>query len=180
MQFGSENPEIFIGFRPNDIGRAVAKIGFNLLAHLAVTTDPSRANFTRSVEWILEDEHANEFFDLRRHGFVEPDGLAALGCPPDAHKFRLMHDPSTNIWRVYAAFFGGKAAAHAIFRGPNRETWSVIDVVAPLKKHLEPPTFPLLYLPFDTRVAGKMETLMPSVTWLNGEVRVRRERRFEG
>lgn len=80
MQLGSENPEIHINFCPNDIGRAIAKIGFNLLSLLAVATNPSRAKFPRSVEWILEDKHANEFFDLRRHGFVEPDGLAGLCC----------------------------------------------------------------------------------------------------
>lgn len=175
FQLGSANPETFIRIHPNSIARAIAKIGFNLLAYHCVATNPCRSTFTRTVEWILEDKHADEFLNLKRHGFIDPSGLADFNCPSDAHKFRLMHDPTKNIWKVYAAFFGGRAAAFAEFSGPNKESWAVMDVVAPIRKHLEPPTFPQWYLPFDTKLARSLGELVPSVPSLNCETHMVRE-----
>ncbi len=89
MQLGSHEPEIHFSYCVTDTLRALAKIGFNLLAYHCSNTAPSRTTFLRTVEWILDGKHADEFGDVTRYGFVEPESGQPLNCPFGSHMFRL-------------------------------------------------------------------------------------------
>ena len=51
---------------------------------------------------------------------------------------------------MYAAFFGGQAAVHVAFHGPNNEEWATMDVKsAPYEQPMLAPDFKQWYLPLD-------------------------------
>jgi len=175
LQLGSEMPEFHIKFCLTHAIQAITKIGYNLLAFFCKSTPVNRTTFLRTVEWITECKHMREFGDERKFGFVKPDGVAQLACPPKSHKFRLTHDPTTNAWKMYASFFEGKAAAYVAFNGPNYESWATMDVVAPYDRPMLAPLFDEWYRPLDHRAVIDPREVLPTIPWQTGELRARRD-----
>ncbi|MBC8351197.1 MAG: hypothetical protein H8E66_04375 [Planctomycetes bacterium] len=175
VQLGSRTPVVHFGFCVTHAIRALTKIGVNLLAFFCKSTPVNRNTFRQTIEWVLVGMHDREFGDVQQYGFVAPTDVAELSCPARSHKFRLTHDLSTNTWKLYASFFGGQAAAHVAFRGPNRETWATMDVVVPYDQPMPAPTFDNWYRPLDTRTVIDAREVLPSIPWTAGEVRVRQE-----
>lgn len=166
----SNQATVRFSFSLTDVMRAVAKIGFNLLAYHCKTTSPSIANFRRTVEWITQCDHTDTFGDDSKFGFIHPADLAPLGCSEGEHRFRLTHDHATNIWHMYAAFFSGKAGVYVAFKGPSLEDWATMDIVAPYERPMLAPVFSKLYLPLTVRVTKNQREMIPSIPWTRGEV----------
>jgi hypothetical protein len=175
LQLGQGLPEIRVQFCLTHAIQAITKIGFNLLAYHCKQTLVNRTAFPRTVEWITEGTHSREFGNEHKFGFIDPEGVDDLACPPKSHKFRLTHDMPTNTWKMYASFFEGRVAAYVAFAGPNNEPWATMDVVAPYDRPMLAPTFDNWYLPLDTRVAIDPREILPSIDWQTGELRVWRE-----
>ena len=114
-----------------------------------------------------------EFGDERKFGFIKPDGVSQLACPPKSHKFRLTHDLTTNAWKMYASF-EGKAAAYVAFDGPNYESWATMDVVAPYDRPMLTPLFDNWYRPLDHRAVTDPREMLPTIPWQNCELRLAR------
>jgi len=173
-QLGSETPEVHIQFCLTHAIQAITKVGFNLLAFLCKSTPVNQDTFRQTVQWITEGKSASEFGDESQFGFIDPAGVAELVCPPKSHKFRLAHDLTTDTWKMYASFFEGKVAAHVAFKGPNKEDWATMDVVAPYDRRMLPPKFKHWYLPLATRAVLEVREMLPTVLTQNGETRVLR------
>ena len=171
---GSELPEVHIRFVLTDAIRSLTKIGFNLLAFFCRSTQVHRSTFRRTVEWIIEGKHLSECGDVQRFGFINPRDIAKLACPPKSHRFRLTHDLSINTWKMYASFFGGKAAAYVAFPGPNDESWATMEVIAPYKRPMHRPHFDKWYRPFDTQPVVDPREMLPTISWQTAENRVQR------
>lgn len=168
MQLGTHESTVNFPFSLTDFMRAMAKIGVNLLAFHCPSLAPSRATFARTIEWITERKHLQDFGDDRRFGFIHPADVASMNCPANAHMFRLMHDPAKNIWKMYAAFFGAQAAAYVEFFGPGEATWSTIDIVAPYEAKMLPAVATPWYVPMPVRTTINPVEMLPTVKWTSG------------
>lgn len=170
LHTGCQLPEVRIRFCLTHAVMAIMKIGFNLLARFCKCTPVNCHTFPGTVGRILAGaEIGNQGEDL---GFIDPSFVAELACPPRSHKFRLTHDLSANMWKMYASFFEGKVAAYVTFAGPNDESWATLDVVAPYDKPLLTPVFHNWYLPLDAPpVAKDLREMVPSLPLQDGETR---------
>ena len=176
IQLGCDLPEVHLSFVPELVIRAVTKIGMNLLAKFCKVTNPNASTYAATVAWIKYREHANLYGNHKTYGFIKPDGIVPLACPMDAHKFRLTYNTDIERWMMYAAFFGGKAAAFVSIFGPNNESWKTLDVIAPYGKPLLTPKFDSEYKPLDVQVTIDGTEILPGLQFTNGETRIRKER----
>lgn len=172
---GSHNPELHLSYSITGSIRALTKVAFNLVAFFCKSTAASVRTFPDVVHWIIEARNVHNFADRDANGFVSPTDLVDLSCPLRCHKFRLTHDHVNNIWKFYAALFGGKAAASLTFPGPNRESWATMDVVAPYNKKFQKPEFSEWHLPITTTVIREMKDVIPSIPWTKTESKFRIE-----
>lgn len=175
VQLGCELPEVHLSYCLTRSCQAITKIGFNLLSFFCKSTPVNRSTFERTVEWIVEGRQSGEFGDAKKFGFIAPAGVADLKCPPKSHMFRLTHDSSRNMWKMYASLFEGTAAAYIAFPGPNNETWGTMDVVARYDRPMSVPVFDNWYRPLDPYIVVDPREMLPTIPWQTGEIHIRRE-----
>jgi hypothetical protein len=110
------------------VWRALAKIAINVLHHYCGNTDVNLHGVPRVI---AEITGKRKFAPLRirRSGFVRYDDVATIatkGC----HTLRFSWEEPW--WNVAFAFFGGQIGAAIKFPGPNKESWRMLDVTAPI------------------------------------------------
>lgn len=173
-QLGSHESTVHFPLQLSEFIRVVTKIGFNLLAYHCPSTAPSNLTFRKTVEWITQGRHLKDFGDDMLFGFVRPSDVASMNCPAGAHMFRFLHNPVTNTWRMYSAFFGGKAAAYVEFHGPHKEKWSTMDIIAPFDDNMLPPITSEWYIPMPVTTTIDPREMIPDVKWTTGHTLERR------
>lgn len=124
---GVADPEQFSTSRPDLLLRGFVKIGLNLLAYFCEKTQVNHRTFADAVRYVRHDNVPGP--SPNDCGFVYSADALAIGCPADAHKFRLTYD---HAWRLDCAFFGGRMGATVAFPGPCLEDWRRLEVVAHL------------------------------------------------
>jgi hypothetical protein len=125
---GSQLPAIRCFWDVEKTLRALAKIGVNLLAKYCPRTSVNRRSFL-DVIGAIRGEVELDSSVFRNNGFVWPSDFDEIRFG-DGHAFRLLHDHGW--WRVFSSFFGGRVCSVVVFKGPNEEDWSCMDVRAPL------------------------------------------------
>ena len=171
-QLGSEMPEAHIGFDVTAAMQAFAKVGFNMLAKYCGATPVNLHTFPDAVDWILGKKHFYRVGNTRKVGFVTPDGVARLQCPPKSHKFRLTHDPLEKMWHFYGSFFEGKAGMYVVFPGPNNETWRSMEIVAPYDREMLAPDYHPMHRPFPVRAVLDPRLMAPSLQIQTAELNI--------
>jgi hypothetical protein len=110
--------------------RALAKIAVNLLAHCCPNT-PLDFQTIPDVIRVIKGVAPVSASLLSANGFVRARDIQSLAADANAHSFRLLH--WNGEWCVYSSFFGGQMGSFVSFPGPNQESWTCADIVAPLR-----------------------------------------------
>jgi hypothetical protein len=129
VRTGSDLPAIRFFCDGGKVWRGLAKIAINLLHYYCRSTEVSSRTFSR----VIQEIRGKRKFDpirLRRSGFVCHYDVASIAVDA-SHSVRLSW--SDGFWNATMAFFGGMIGAAVKFPGPNKETWRMLDITAPLR-----------------------------------------------
>ncbi len=127
---GSLLPVFGTSYELGAVMRALAKIAVNLLAHCCPNT-PLNFQTIPGVIRVITGVAPVSTALLSANGFVRARDIQSLAADANAHSFRLLH--WNGEWWVYASFFGGQIGSFVSFPGPNKESWTCADIVAPLR-----------------------------------------------
>ena len=130
---GSHEPSLVINYDLVKVNRCLIKIALNLLANSCVNTIVNIHNFESSFKKVLGEEPFRRG-DLKSVGFVYNRCIQQIAKPDHAHSFRIVHD--LDQWHIFLCFFGGEIGAYVKFDGPSSESWTTLDILAPLESSL--------------------------------------------
>ncbi len=118
-------------YRPEITGRALLKIGINLLNWLGINPPVDFHSSNRAIQLVMGSVRDEDLI-TRTCRLIPYSAVSDMQCPGDSHMFWVCHEG--NRWIIQAAFFGGKAAARIEIPGRSYESWRWTEIVAPLKK----------------------------------------------
>ena len=134
IRLGSNSPVMALSFSYSGLVRALTNLAINLLANHAGWEQVNYRTFPEAVRFVMNARLVERLHHrrLNRCGFVRPDDLAVLSCPPNAHKIRLVYNwwRWNSEWCAYSSFYGNEIAARCEFEGPRIADWSTLDVTA--------------------------------------------------
>lgn len=167
VRLGSSLPAFKTNFELTTVLRALVKLGINAL-HLACDkTAVDRQSFSKAIK-VVTGEIPVPANLLASNGFVFADDLKSLECPINSHRLRLLYDDRKGFWKVYLAFFGGRAGAFVTFPGPSREKWCTADITAPTDSARWVITKSAIYQALSVRIEWlDMKHIAPSVPLVN-------------
>lgn len=164
---GVNDPEQATSYRPRWINRALVKIGINLLAYVMQDEFP-QDKLDEAIRFVRYD--AGRGPSSLECGFLRHDVTVQLGCPEDAHKFRLQHDQN---WTLDCSFFGGAIGATIAFPGPRWNKARRVDIVAPIGSNEWEIHQSQVLIPRSPCVTDQIDIMMPSIDIRNVQTRTR-------
>lgn len=127
---GSRLPTFSFFFDMGQTLRALMKLGLNLVAAYCPNTPVNHESFPHPVR-VIKGHFQIPPSVIADNGFSYADDVKSIKADDGGHSFRLLH--LDGVWHIYSSFFGGEIGASVRFPGPNRESWSCADIVAPMR-----------------------------------------------
>lgn len=171
---GSELPVFGCHYDAGKVFRALTKLAINLLSHCCPNS-PINCHELGAVVRVVTGEAPVSPQLLAANGFVHASDVEPIKADGKNHSFRLLH--MDGDWRVYSSFFGGRIGSFVRFPGPNRESWSCADLVAPLRSNNWKMQSGRILRPLKVHIEWQdMARLVPTIKMLHSESKLIVER----